>query len=115
MGEVMTFTIRIINSGNPLTTTAWMTDTLPAGINIIGTATATLGEVTTPTNTTVYWHGIMNNTASVDIRFQASVTTSTTARLTNSADINDGSGLLIHRTVTFIVNPLKVYLPIVFR
>lgn len=114
-GEVMTFSIWIINTGGPLTRTAWMTDTLPMGINISGTATATLGEVSTPTDTTVYWHGIMNETSPVDIRFQARVTTIAKAILTNSAEINDGLGSVIHRTVAFLVNPLKISLPYVLR
>lgn len=115
-GEVVTFTIQIVNSGDALDTTAWMTDTLPAGIELAGAASATLGEVSTPTTTSIYWHGILNDTAAVSISIPVKVTTSVTSILTNSAQINDGLGTIIQRSATMIVNPLmRINLPVVWH
>ena len=110
--EEVSFTIELINTGGPLTTTASMTDILPAGISLTGLATATLGEVSTPNDTTVTWHGILGDVKSVRINFQARVTTDVPATLTNTIDINDGLGSMFHKSSTYVVNPWLIYLPI---
>ena len=115
-GEHITYTIQIINIGTPLTSTAIMTDVLPSGLDYLdGTVTATVGTAWVdfgPSTTSIHWQGMISDTSTAEIRYGASVETSDTLALRNTAWINDGLTQVISRSVTVIANGWSVYLPI---
>jgi uncharacterized repeat protein (TIGR01451 family) len=117
-GDSLIYTVRIVNTGKPLTTTVTMTDALPVGLDYLtGTLTTTLGTVwvTPGPNTSIGWQGNISDTPTAEIRFGVSVTISDTLALQNIAAIDDGLDQVITRSATIIVNGLPVYLPIVLR
>jgi uncharacterized repeat protein (TIGR01451 family) len=117
-GESVTYTVRIVNTGRPLTSTAVMTDVLPAGLDYLdGTLTATLGTARVDDGVlpSIYWQGLMSATAVVEIRYGVSIATSHTLAISNTAWIDDGLARVVSRTVTIIVNGWSVYLPVTLR
>lgn len=113
-GASVTYTIRIVNTGEPLTSIVLMTDTLPAGVEYLtDTLTYTPGFAWVSPGSTVYWQGDISDPSSAEIRFQVLVTAAETEALVNTAEIDDGRGSVIRRSA--IVNGLPVYLPVVLR
>ena len=86
-GQVVTYTIRLVNSGAASTETAWLTDTLPTGLDYVpGSAAATDGSVSTGEGT-VLWQGALNQPV-VTITYQTSVAAVDTGSLINQAVVD---------------------------
>lgn len=117
-GDRVTYTIRVVNTGAPLTSTVIVTDVLPAGLDYLdGTVTATLGSawVTSGGGLLIHWRGVMSDTPAVEIRYGVRVEASGTLALQNVAWIGSGVTEVISRSATIIVNGKSCYLPVVVR
>ena len=118
-GETVTYTIAIRHSGGPLTRTAYLTDTIPAGLTYIpGTLTATVG---TPDGSaapvTLYWSGIISDTPEVVITYAVTVAVpvGTVQAIRNTATISVEPVGVFSRATTVIANGRSCYLPIVWK
>lgn len=114
--DLVTFTIRIVNTGLPLTSTVTMTDILPTGLEYVaGTLTATSGMAWTEhgSSTSIYWEGVLDRAVPVEVAYGARLITVEPVALSNVALIDDGQGSVIERTATIIANGHAVYLPMI--
>ena len=113
-GEVVTFTVRLVNGGE-LEAAASFTDTLPAALQLHGTPTASTSPSPTVNGRTITWNGTIAVSDTVTITY-ATLLTSTTAltpTAVNEAYIADGMGNVYLRRA--FVNGYRVYLPLVLR
>jgi uncharacterized repeat protein (TIGR01451 family) len=118
-GDTLTYTIRLVNSGDPLTETTYLTDTLPPNlIYVPDSLTATLGAVS-DTGAALTWHGLLNPTSTVHISYRVTTTSQATGTMwAASAAVNQavidaqsaGTYTLRHTT---IISPALIYLPLV--
>jgi uncharacterized repeat protein (TIGR01451 family) len=116
VGQVVTYTVQIINSGT-LSATVAFTDTLPAALLLQGSPTASAGNPPTVTGQTVTWTGVVSVDATIDITYAAQTTTTGDSTLippvVNRAYIDDGVGNVYVRQA--LVNGYEVFLPLVVR
>ncbi len=111
-GASVAFTLTV----RGITTTASLSDRLPAGLGYVsGTLTATRGTVDDGSAPLLHWSGELSPTAGVTVTYRAVVTTTATAALTNTAHLSAQGYAPLSDTVTLIVNPVFVYLPLVVR
>ncbi len=109
-GQVVTFTVRLVNSGG-VNTTVRFTDTLPAALQIQGTPTASSGNPPTVNGQTITWQGVVSGSKVVTITYAAQLTAKVVA--VNQAQIDDGLGNIYVRRA--LVNGLKVFLPLTLK
>ncbi|RLC98329.1 MAG: hypothetical protein DRI77_05285 [Chloroflexi bacterium] len=113
VGQVVTFTLRMVNSG-ALTATVSCTDTLPAELQLHGAPVASVG---TPVvnGQTITWAEEIPVGTTVTITYATELTSTTTLTPTtcNEAHINDGAGQVYRRRA--YVNGYHIYLPLVRR
>ncbi|HDD24504.1 MAG TPA: DUF11 domain-containing protein [Chloroflexi bacterium] len=122
-GEEVTYTIRIVNTGTPLSATVVLTDTLPLGLDYVsGTLTATHGTawLTHPTGSTtstsvIHWQGSMGDLPQITVRYVTRVAVSDTLALWNEAEIADGHSPVVHCPALVIVNSWSAWLLLVLR
>ncbi len=115
-GERITYTIAVRNQTGPLSVTAFLTDTVPTNlIYVPGTLTATAGTPHDGGAPTLRWSGVLSPTPNVTLTFAVTVTTAQPAAITNAVVIAASSYPPITRTVTVMVNPHRVHLPVVLR
>ena len=118
-GDRITYTIRVVNTGSPLTSTAVMTDVLPAGLDYLaGTLTTTYGDALVKqgaSTTSIQWQGLLSDTTVAEIRFGVRVNISDTSAVINTARIDSSLTKTINRSATIIVNGLPFYLPIILK
>lgn len=114
VGETVTYTVRLINSG-PLSTTVAVTDTLPATLIPQGTPAASSGPPPIFAGQTLTWKGIVLADTPVTLTYAAELTSTTTLTPTvvNAAQIDDGLGNVYTRSA--FVNGYEVFLPLVMR
>ena len=114
-GETVTYTLALRNSGAPLTTTVYLTDTIPAGLDyVFGSLTATLGTPDDSQAPTLHWSGLPGDTAEVTITYAVTVTQSDPATLVNTATFRAGI-VTVQPSATIIVNARTIYSPIILK
>ncbi len=118
-GDTLTYTVHILNTGIPLTSTVVMTDRPPVGLDFLpGTLKATLGTAWVQYeggSTSIHWQGLMSDTMAVAIRYGVRVVAGETLALENTAWIDDHSTQPISRSLTILVNPYPIYLPVILH
>ena len=115
-GDTLTFTIRLINSGSPLTATIYLTDTVPQGLSYIGdTLFATSGIYADTEAPTLTWSGVLSPTPVVTLTYAVTVSTDIIQVIANAATIVVPGYPSTVRTATVIANGYPVYLPAVMR
>jgi uncharacterized repeat protein (TIGR01451 family) len=114
--DPLTYTITLTNGGATNITNVRVTDTLPISLTYIGNSLTATGGSYGYTNSVITWTGSVNAGGAVTITFGATVsqTAPSGTSITNSAVIS-GGGEIITCTATVAVEPLWVYLPIIFR
>ncbi|MBI2954328.1 MAG: tandem-95 repeat protein, partial [Chloroflexi bacterium] len=116
-GDIITYTIAIVNSSDAAATGVRMTDTLPSGLSYItNSATATAPETPVYDGTNIKWTGDVPANGRVTITFAAMVTASgggTT--ITNEAKIRDDIGPEITRSASFTIGTYRLFLPAIQR
>jgi len=112
-GDVVTYTLSVLGSNEPLT----VTDTLPVGLSALHTLTTTWGVVTyDPVERKLVWQGTPEAGQIVRVTYSAAVELEDDAQtLENTAVLFDPGGLVDTAFASFIANPLQVWLPLVQR
>lgn len=111
LGEVVTFTVRLVNSG-ALKTTVRFTDTLPTVLQLHGSPTASAGPPPSVNGATLTWQGTVTDGTTITLTYAAEVLSDTVAAV-NQAVVDDGNGQ--RYTLTALVNGRKIFLPLVLR
>ena len=115
LGDTVTYTIVLRNSGGPLDEETTVTDDIPSGIRYVtNSATASMGTVTYE-NGTVRWSGVLGSASTAAITYQATITAATLTVIENTAVIDSGSFGTLTRSATILANGFSVYLPIVLK
>ncbi|MEA3341803.1 MAG: hypothetical protein U9R15_17700, partial [Chloroflexota bacterium] len=114
VGDMVTYTVQLINSGT-LSTIATLTDTLPAALLLQGSPTASSGGAPVTTSDTIMWSGSVLTDTTVTITYATLLTSTSeiTPTAFNQAYIDDGIGNVYLRRA--FVNGYTVFLPIVMR
>ncbi len=114
VGEVVTYTVRLANSGT-LTATAMLTDVLPSTLSIKGTPVASAGSAPAVNGQTITWSGPLTIGASVTLTYTAELTSTATLTpaVVNTVAIGDGFGTYLERSA--YLNGWRVSLPLVMR
>ncbi len=118
VGEVITYTLAVRDSGAPPTQTVSMTitDLLPAGLVYYpALCEASWGNPPTCSPQSIHWQGVLSSTNPIVISYTTQVTTGQPTALTNEMQVDGEAWGNYTRTVTIIVNPLQCYLPVVLR
>jgi uncharacterized repeat protein (TIGR01451 family) len=114
-GDVLTYTIQVA-SPVPSSTVVSLTDVLPSElVYVSGTLTATAGTVDASHPPTLTWSGILTPTPLVTVTYAATVDTSLSQVIGNTVSITASGSEPVTRTVTIIVNPEQLWLPLVLR
>jgi hypothetical protein len=66
-------------------------------------------------STSIHWQGLMSDTMAVAIRYGVRVVAGETSALENTAWIDDHSTQPISRSLTILVNPYPIYLPVLLH
>jgi uncharacterized repeat protein (TIGR01451 family) len=115
LGDTVTYTIVVRNSGGPLDEVTTVTDAIPTGLSYIArSATASVGTATYE-NGAVRWSGVLGSASTASITYGTTVTAATLTVIENTAIIDSGSFGTLTRSATIIANGLSVYLPIVLK
>ncbi len=113
-GEVVTFTVRLTNSGW-FSATVGITDTLPIELLLQGTPAASAGNAPVVNGQTITWSGVVSSNSVVTITY-STLLTSTGVLIpsaVNAAQINDGIGNVYTRWA--FVNGYEAFLPLVYK
>jgi uncharacterized repeat protein (TIGR01451 family) len=113
-GQYLTYTVHVVNSGDTLAESAWMTDGLPSEVNYTSGLTATGGSLGIASNT-ITWTGSISpaETAVITFVVQISPSVSGGTHFTNTATIT-GAGSLVQASVgATAVTTFYLYFPLV--
>jgi uncharacterized repeat protein (TIGR01451 family) len=113
-GNIVTYTVRVVNSGT-ISATVALTDTLPETLAFHGSPTASAGGVPVTSTDMLTWTGTVADGATVTITYATLLTSTTTLTPTavNEAQIDEGTGNIYLRRA--FVNAYDVFLPLVLR
>ncbi len=104
-GQIVTYTIAILNQGDPLVETARLTDVLPSGlIYIPRTLKATRGVIDDSRAPLLRWSGILSTTRNVTITYVAAVAETKVRTIANTATLDGGSAGKFSLNATVFVN-----------
>jgi uncharacterized repeat protein (TIGR01451 family) len=92
-GEVMTYTVALVNTGGLIDGVAHVTDTVPAGLSYVpGSLAATLGTGSDALAPTLTWRAPLSVTRRISITYRATATGGVTGSLVNTATVS-GAGI----------------------
>lgn len=115
-GDQITFILSVRNTGGPLETPIYLTDTLPAGmVHDRVLCASSWGSPPTCSAGQITWSDTLSVTAEVLISYSVQVTTDQPRALVNRFTIDAGPYGTYERSATVIANPLNVFLPTVLR
>jgi uncharacterized repeat protein (TIGR01451 family) len=90
-GEIVTYTLVLRTNVSPVLTTAYMTDTIPAGLEYVtGTLTSTLGLPDDSQAPTLKWEGVPGDTKTITITYAVKVTETEYKSIENTAEFQAG-------------------------
>ena len=114
VGELVTYTLRLINSGT-LSATVAVTDTLPVTLIPQGTPVSSGGPAPILAGQTLTWTGTVTTDATVTLTYTVELTATKTLTpvIVNQAVIDDGLGNVFVSRV--FVNGYRLFLPLVLR
>jgi uncharacterized repeat protein (TIGR01451 family) len=116
-GQAVTYTIAIRNDGGPLTRTARLTDTVPAGLSYIpDTLVATSGICDDGAAPTLRWSGALSNTDEVIVTYAVTVTETSIRCIPNTVTIDAGPEVGVFTWINRVIaNGYTVYLPVILK
>ena len=109
-GQVVTFTVRLVNSGDASATVRF-TDTLPSTLQPVGSPTASSGSPPSVNGQTITWQGVVADSGVVTITYATRLTTDGVA--VNRAQIDNSIGNIYTRWA--LVNGYRTFLPLTLR
>jgi len=114
-GDQVTYTITLRNSGNPFTSTVFMTDVLPTDLGYVaGSVSASAGSASF-SGGTILWTGVFSSQPTVKVSFAAVAETQGPKAVVNTAVIDAGGYGQFTCSSLIVVDGLRVYLPLAFR
>ncbi len=119
-GDTLTYTIHLVNATGSASTTAILTDTLPAEVQVV-TATLPAGMTYHAGSHTLTWSGLVASDEPKDLVFQvrvlgAAALSPGTHTFHNRVDINDGFGYVLTRqSADTTVTVYRLFLPVVMK
>jgi uncharacterized repeat protein (TIGR01451 family) len=123
-GDTVTYTIRVHNLSDPMTHTVTLTDVVPSGLDYVpGTLHASSGTWDDALAPTLTWAGILTPTPTITVTYAVTVpyivsgtiTLTPAQAITNTAIIAVPGYEPIVRTTMIIVNPHRIYLPLMLK
>lgn len=113
-GEVITYTIELIQTGTAISETIHITDTLPADISYIpGTMQATSGWVDDSQTPALHWTGSLFETNEVTITYSAVINAGAIGVIRNSALVGAPTTGQFSRSAVIYVDGHGLYLPLI--
>jgi len=114
-GETIAYTIVLRNSGDALTSTVFLTNTVPAGLTYNGSLLASIGSVN-HANGTICWSGVLSRTPVVTLTYRVVVEeVDKPAAIENRAIIDAGKWGVFTCATTVFVDGYSTYLPLVVK
>ncbi len=115
-GHAITYTVVLQNVAAPVSSTIYLTDTLPSALGYVsGTLTATAGAWSDAGWPTLTWSGTLSDTPAVTITYVATVTAVAPLLVENAAEVVAPGYVTATLTSAVIVNPYRAHLPLVQR
>lgn len=116
-GQIVSFTVTLLNIGGPLTGTTRLTDTIPGGLEYISGSLQVSPDLGTAVldGQTLTWGGDIGNHSPVVISYQTCVVTDSVVALANTVVVDVNRFAPLYRSAMFIANGYTWYLPILFR
>jgi uncharacterized repeat protein (TIGR01451 family) len=91
-GEVVSYTLRLINTGGQVDGTAHLTDTIPAGLVYVPNSLwASQGSWDDSAQPTLTWQGGINTAGSITVSYQVTATGEVSGSIVNQAILSAGS------------------------
>ncbi|MFL7791193.1 MAG: DUF11 domain-containing protein [Anaerolineae bacterium] len=117
VGDTVGYTVTVQNLTAPITTTIYVTDTIPTGLTYVGGSLNVVGGTGTynANDPELTWSGVLSPTSMITMTYQAQVTTSSSMEIVNMATIDAPGYQTITVTETIIVNPHQFWIPFVLR
>jgi uncharacterized repeat protein (TIGR01451 family) len=113
-GEIIGYTIQLVNSGSALTETITVTDTIPVGmIYLPGSLTASSGVWDASSAPTLTWTGTVNGSDPVTLVYSAVVSSPSPQLLVNTAQVNAGTAGIFQLQATILTNGIPTYLAVI--
>jgi len=116
-GQIVTFTLTLLNTGGPLSGTVRLTDTIPGGLEYISGSLQVSPSLGTTAlySQTFTWEGDIGNHSPVVISYQTLVVTDSVVVLVNTATVDADYFAPFERSTIFIANGYKLYLPLLSK
>jgi uncharacterized repeat protein (TIGR01451 family) len=114
-GDVLTYTIRLRNSGGPLTHNVTVSDRIPPGLCYVpGSVAATTGALAYDDGL-IQWSGVISDVPEVVLTYAVTVITEDVQVIRNTAIIDANPVGVYTRTATTIVNGYPFFLPLALQ
>lgn len=115
-GDIINYTLRLVRTGLPLTSTVRVTDVVPSGLRYLpGTLFATHGTIDETDAPTLHWTGLLSDTTTARIGYSVRVLEEDPSAITNSATVNAGVVGRLTLSEPVIVNGYKFFLQFLAR
>ena len=114
-GEIITYTIHILNTGIPLAEKVVLTDTIPVGLEYLpGSFQATSGTPEDSAAPTLHWSGDLMG-GPVTLTYSVWVAETEPQAISNTALIHTNTTGTLSRSAVVLVNGKRVYLPVLWN
>jgi uncharacterized repeat protein (TIGR01451 family) len=116
VGEILTYTVQIVNDTGALTNTVNMTDAIPTGLTYIpGSLSASSGSIDDSGAPTLTWTGVLTPTPEITVTYAVTVTAVGPQAITNTVVLGSPGYAPVNRSAMVIANGYQVYLPLIIR
>jgi uncharacterized repeat protein (TIGR01451 family) len=113
LGNTITFTITLRNTGDPSDEIVSVSNALPNGLNYVSSSlTATSGSVDASNPANLKWSGPIPEAGAVTIQYQATVSTDHILFINNIVNVQSATIGTLEFKVWIMMNPEIVYVPI---
>jgi uncharacterized repeat protein (TIGR01451 family) len=116
-GDTVAYTLSIAHQGAPITTTTWVTDTLPTQLDFVnGSLSASAGTATFQEGR-VHWAGLISATPRLTVTFQMTVPSSEPMIISNVATFYNPAldATPVIRAALLLINGQQLYLPLLIK
>ncbi len=114
--EAITYTLRLVRIGAPLTSTIHITDVVPPDLSYVpGSLSGSHGMTDDSNAPSLHWTGRLSDTSTADVTYVVTVLTDQPSVIVNSATVNGGVAGQIILDELVLVNGTKRFLPLIFR
>ncbi len=113
LGDTVIYTLRVQNTGSPLTQPILVLDTVPTGLLYVpGSLSASMGAVDDSESPLLKWQGELMLSTPVMIMYEATVQVNEPKVISNTMIVDAGDAGLISRSFSIVVNGSQSFLPL---